>query len=104
MEKCNRPVSHFPSAALVSLPRSDRTGGISVAGFATPLADQGASNAVAVIFSFPLEGFHWTMISCAAVRCLNKGARMDSAPLFSADGSPVEFHARSFVSRPYRRS
>jgi len=75
-----------------------------VAGFATPLADQGASNAVAVIFSFPLQGFHWTMISCAAVRCLNKGARMDSAPLFSADGSPVEFHAGSSVSRPYRRS
>lgn len=29
--------------------------------------------------------------SAASVRCLNKGADIDSSPLISADGSPVEF-------------
>lgn len=39
---------------------------------------------------FPLKVFigQW---SAASVRCLNKGADIDSSPLFSTDGSPVEF-------------
>lgn len=38
---------------------------------------------------FPFKVFHWTMISCASVRCLNKGADIDSSPLFSVDRSPI---------------
>lgn len=60
------------------------------------LADEGASNVPAVVFSFPFKVFIGQS-SAAPVRCLNKGADIDSSPLiFGGYESPIGFPFHPF--------